>query len=391
MRCDAKGRCWWSHCLWSVRLLAWGICFCLVPPVASGQQPTSHTEKGAPKSDILVPQVLLGLLHAPEVQRELGLNNRERRNQLEEVLAKVDGDWWRARNLPFHDRRRVIAQCERTVRDWLYLHGDRALRDRLEQLEMRAQGERALLRRDLADELNINKTVLQKMIAVAATTEAAVARLETALREGRDITTLQPAADEARQREPRALLDLLSRSQQVEYHRRLGREFNTAALTRVFPLAPELVSSPHWINSAPLSLKKLRGQVVILHFYAFECVNCQRNLPIYQQWHDQWSKRGVTVLGIQTPETENEKLVAAVTEAAQRDGVTYPVVVDLESKNWKVWGNTIWPTVYVIDAEGYIRQWWQGELRWQGARGEEQLAKVVETLLAERKLRGDSP
>jgi peroxiredoxin len=130
--------------------------------------------------------------------------------------------------------------------------------------------------------------------------------------------------------------------------------------------------------------------VVILHFYAFECVNCQRNLPIYKQWHNDWSKRGVTVLGIQTPETETEKQVSAVTEAAQRDGITYPVLVDTESKNWKVWGNTMWPTVYVIDADGYIRQWWQGELRWRGARGDEQLTKVVESLLAERPQKSDS-
>jgi peroxiredoxin len=355
-----------------------------------GQQPPSPTEKEPPKAEILVPQVLLGLLHAPEVQSELGFNTREKRKHLEEVLGKVDGDWWRARNLPFQERRRAIAQCERTVRDWLFLHVDRATLRRLEQLELRAQGERSLLRRDLAADLNINKTTTQKMIAVAATTEAAVARFETATREGRDTTSLKTQAHEARQREPRALIDLLSRSQQVEYHGRLGREFDTAALSRVFPLAPELVASPHWLNSAPMTLRKLRGQVVILHFYAFECVNCQQNLPIYQQWHTDWSKRGVTVLGIQTPETETEKQVSAVTEAAQRDGITYPVLVDTESKNWKVWGNTMWPTVYVIDADGYIRQWWQGELRWRGARGDEQLTKVVESLLAERPQKSDS-
>jgi peroxiredoxin len=375
----------------SVRQLAWWVWLLAVPRVVLGQQSPTTVEKVAPKAEILVPQVLLGLLHAPEVQRELGFTTPERRRQLEEVLGKVDGDWWRARNLPFHERRRAILQCERTVRDWLFLHVDRATLERLEQLELRAQGERALLRRDLADDLRINKTTTQKMIAVAATTDAAIARLEQATREGQENSTLKQEVEEARRREPRALLDLLSRSQQVDYHRRLGPEFDTARLSRIFPLAPELVDSPHWINTAPLTLRNLRGRVVILHFYAFECVNCQRNLPIYQQWHNDWSERGVTVLGIQTPETETEKQVAAITAAARRDGLTYPVLVDLEAKNWKAWGNTMWPTVYVIDADGYIRQWWQGELRWQGARGDEQLTKQVEGLLAERKRPAPAP
>jgi peroxiredoxin len=374
----------WPLSLSVRRLVGWVWLFA-APLVVHGQQSPITAEKVDPKAEVLVPQVLLGLLHAPEVQRELGFTTREQRRQLEEVLGKVDGEWWRARNLPFHDRRRAILQCERTVRDWLFLHVDRATLERLEQLELRAQGERALLRRDLADDLRINKTTALKMIALAATTDAAVARLEMATREGEETSPLKSEADETRQREHRALLDLLSRSQQVEYHRRLGPEFDTARLSRIFPLAPELVDSPHWINTAPLSIRQLRGRVVILHFYAFECVNCQRNLPIYQKWHNDWSERGVTVLGIQTPETENEKQVTAITEAARRDGLTYPVLVDLEAKNWKAWGNTMWPTVYVIDADGYIRQWWQGELRWQGARGDDQLTKMVEGLLAERK------
>jgi peroxiredoxin len=376
---------------WRVRQLVWWAWLSAAPLVASGQTSPTNAEQPAPKAEILVPQVLLGLLHAPEVQRELGFSTRENRSQLEAVFAKVDGEWWRARNLPFAERRRVVLQCERTVRDWLFLHVDRATLERLEQLEFRAQGERALLRKDLADELRINKTTTRKMISLAAATDAAVARLETATREGQETTPLQTVVDEARQREPRALLDLLSRAQQVEYHRRLGPDFDTAGLSRIYPLAPELVASTHWINSDPLSLRKLRGRVVILHFYAFECVNCQRNLPLYQRWHTEWSDRGVTVLGIQTPETEKEKQVAAISEAARRDGVTYPVLVDLEAKNWKAWSNTMWPTVYVIDADGYIRQWWQGELRWKGARGDEELTKTIERLLAEQKTPTSSP
>jgi peroxiredoxin len=358
-----------------------------VPSWARSQEPATAAEKSLPKPEILVPQVLLGLLHAPEVQQELGFTTTEQRAKLESVLTRVDGDWFRSRGLPFPERRRAITQCERTVRDWLFLNVSRQTLDRLEQLEFRAQGTRALLRKDLADELRIGKTTTKKMIAVAAATELAAAKLDAAAREGKGTPELKKALTDARENEPRAMLDLLSREQQVQYHRRLGPEFETQKLQRIYPLAPELTKTRDWINSPPLTLKELRGQVVILHFYAFECVNCQRNLPIYQKWHDKWSDEGVTVLGIQTPETEAEKHLDAVTAAARRDGVTYPVLVDLESQNWKSWGNTMWPTVYVIDADGYIRQWWQGELRWQGATGDQQLTAMVEQLLAERRQR----
>lgn len=374
------------------RIALWMARLCLMTWMLAGPSAPIHCqEKGAPvektppKAEILVPQVLLGLLHAPEVQQELGFKTGDQREKLESVLTRVDGDWWRSRGLPIPERRKLVAQCERTVRDWLFLNVSRQTLDRLEQLEYRAQGARVLLRKDLADELRIGKTVTQKMIAIAATTDLAAVKLDSALREGSATPEMHQALAQARDKESRAMLDLLSREQQVEFHRRLGPDFDTQSLQRIYPLAPELAVSRDWINSSPLTLKQLRGQVIILHFYAFECINCQRNLPIYQKWHDDWADKGVTVLGIQTPETAAEKRLEAVSEAARRDGITYPVLVDLESRNWKAWGNTMWPSVYVIDSQGYIRQWWQGELRWQGATGDQQMTALVEKLLAERR------
>ena len=120
---------------------------------------------------------------------------------------------------------------------------------------------------------------------------------------------------------------------------------------------------------------------MILHFYAFECVNCQRNLPIYAEWQRKYADKGVVVIGIQSPETDRERQPEAVITAAKEAGIDYPVQFDGDSATWKAWGNTMWPTVYVIDQQGYLRVWWQGELNWQGAKGDEVISKAVEKLL----------
>ncbi|HAC90510.1 MAG TPA: hypothetical protein DCF63_07725 [Planctomycetaceae bacterium] len=67
-----------------------------------------------------------------------------------------------------------------------------------------------------------------------------------------------------------------------------------------------------------------------------------------------------------------------------KKGFEFPVLIDLKSENWNAWGNTMWPTVYVIDKKGYIRSWWQGELNWQGATGDKSIENLVDELLAEK-------
>lgn len=61
----------------------------------------------------------------------------------------------------------------------------------------------------------------------------------------------------------------------------------------------------------------------------------------------------------------------------------FPILIDNDHANWKAWGNTMWPTVYLIDKQGYVRYWWLGELNWQGAEGEKIFRGRIEELLAE--------
>ena len=126
-----------------------------------------------------------------------------------------------------------------------------------------------------------------------------------------------------------------------------------------------------------MSLKQLRGKVVLVHFYAFQCHNCQANFDVYRRWHDRFGD-DVVVVGIQTPETPDERRRDRVAAAVKLDDFKFPVIFDAASEHWKTWGNTMWPTVYVIDKEGYLRRWWQGELRWKGADTDQQLESFIE-------------
>ena len=86
---------------------------------------------------------------------------------------------------------------------------------------------------------------------------------------------------------------------------------------------------------------------------------------------------------ILNPETAAEAEPARVTAYAHQQGFEFPVLIDLEKKNWDAWGNTMWPTIYVVDKRGYIRYWWMGELQWQGARGDKYIERLVDKLRLE--------
>ena len=358
-------------------------------PPASGQQPTQPPGDEATAAvpalptdpAAYVPQVILPLLHAAEIQAEICIQGTKL-EQLEQLFARVDGQWWRARNLPLLEQRAAIAEVEKVVKTWLTDSLPRGKLIRLADLERRAQGGRVLLRSDVAEAVGLSSEDRGKLLDAARGTESAAAALGKAIQTGGGNGAAERAALlAARERELRLPGELLSEAEQKKWRDLVGDPFDTVSLERIYPMAPELAPSDTWINSDALTLAGLRGKVVILHFYAFECVNCRRNLPIYAEWHREYADKGVVVLGIQSPETDRERKPEAVITAAKEEGIDYPVQFDGDSATWKAWGNTMWPTVYVIDQQGYLRVWWQGELQWQGAKGDEVISKAVEKLL----------
>jgi uncharacterized protein YgiM (DUF1202 family) len=119
--------------------------------------------------------------------------------------------------------------------------------------------------------------------------------------------------------------------------------------------APEL-QNRGWLNTTtPLQLADLRGQVVLLEFWTYDCINCIHTLPTIQAWHDTYATQGLQVLGVHFPEFAYEHDLQNVRAAIERHGLTYPVTLDNRGLTWDAYGQRFWPTVHLIDKQGNIR------------------------------------
>ncbi len=119
-------------------------------------------------------------------------------------------------------------------------------------------------------------------------------------------------------------------------------------------IAPELQGITAWFNSKPLTIAGLRGRVVLLDFWAYTCVNCIRTLPALKRLHDEYSGRGLVVIGVHSPEFAFEREAANVKEAVRDAGIRYPVALDADMRTWNAYDNRYWPAQYLIDKDGYI-------------------------------------
>jgi len=142
------------------------------------------------------------------------------------------------------------------------------------------------------------------------------------------------------------------------------------------PTAPEL-SSGVWINSEPLTLKGLHGRVVLIEFWTFACYNCRNTLPTVKKWDAQYRDKGLTIIGVHTPETDLENNVADLRREVAELGIKYPVVTDNDYSTWKAYGIEAWPTLFLLDKQGRVRWTHVGE----GAYDETE--EVIKKLLAE--------
>jgi peroxiredoxin len=148
--------------------------------------------------------------------------------------------------------------------------------------------------------------------------------------------------------------------------------------------APEFRGVTQWINSDPLSMSKLRGKVVLVHFWTNGCYNCVNNYRHYKAWHERYAGKDVVIVGIHTPETPGERDVQRIKAQAAKHGLKFPIAIDNNQTNWNAWNNRYWPTVYVVDRRGIVRYGWEGELSYKGAPGEETIRKLVDVLLLQR-------
>jgi cytochrome c biogenesis protein CcdA/thiol-disulfide isomerase/thioredoxin len=144
--------------------------------------------------------------------------------------------------------------------------------------------------------------------------------------------------------------------------------------------APEFVDTQDWFNTPgdkPLTMKGLRGKVVLIDFWTYSCINCIRTLPYLNAWNKRYAKDGLVIVGVHTPEFPFEREASNVEEAIKTDGIEYPVVQDNEMQTWNAYENLYWPAEYFVDAKGQVRYAHFGE----GEYGEKE--QVIRELLAE--------
>ncbi len=122
--------------------------------------------------------------------------------------------------------------------------------------------------------------------------------------------------------------------------------------------APEFADTQRWFNTPgdrPLTLSGLRGQVVLVDFWTYTCINCIRTLPYIEAWYRKYHRDGFTVVGVHTPEFPFEREASNVARAIGDFGLTYPVAQDNDYATWTAYRNQYWPADYLIDATGRVR------------------------------------
>jgi thiol-disulfide isomerase/thioredoxin len=341
---------------WTIGL-ACAVAALLCLPAAGAAEPEKPAED--PGVEIPAPAyVTLMLARDPAVHAELGLDLKTVK-AVGAAVAAVDHPLWLLRDVPVPKCADQLEELRAQLRKQLdgVLSPQQA--QRFDQLVIQARGSKALVAPDVRDRLQLSDEQLFQIKQIVA--EAKQGTLDS-----------------------QKVLALLSPEQQSLLGSLFGKRFELAKITHIGTVAPELCGVDAWINSQPLALSKLRGKVVVVHFWAFNCGNCANNLPHYQAWFNKFPTSDLTIIGIHTPETATERDVGNLKANVKQRQIAYPVAVDGASENWKAWGNNVWPAVYLIDRRGNVRSWWYGELNWQGARGEESMRKRIEELLVEK-------
>src|SRR5687767_14768574 len=161
-----------------------------------------------------------------------------------------------------------------------------------------------------------------------------------------------------------------------------------AAPAQSAPPAPDFEGISEWVNTPggePLSIRALRGNVVLLDFWTYSCINCLRTLPHLRAWDRTYRDAGLRIVGVHTPEFAFERVPANVRSAVRRLMLRYPVALDNEFGTWNAYANEYWPAKYLIDRDGRIRYTHFGE----GAYDETE--ERIRSLLGEKRLTRRAP
>jgi cytochrome c biogenesis protein CcdA/thiol-disulfide isomerase/thioredoxin len=133
--------------------------------------------------------------------------------------------------------------------------------------------------------------------------------------------------------------------------------------------APALTGITGWLNTPdgkPLDPAAVRGKVVLIDFWAYSCINCQRAIPHLVDWYNRYRDNGLLVIGVHTPEYAFERVADNVASGAAGLHMDYPIALDNDYATWNNYHNLYWPAEYLIDAQGNVRHTKFGEGDYDG-------------------------
>jgi cytochrome c biogenesis protein CcdA/thiol-disulfide isomerase/thioredoxin len=168
----------------------------------------------------------------------------------------------------------------------------------------------------------------------------------------------------------------------TDENRELSNCSNGAPELEACGTAPEIRGIDRWLNTPDgkaLQLEAMRGQVVLVDFWTYSCINCQRSIPHLNAWYDAYADvgEGFEVIGVHTPEFAFERETRNVIKGAEDLGVTYPIAQDNSYATWTAYRNRYWPAQYLIDSDGTVRHIRLGE------GGYENTEKLIRELLTD--------
>jgi len=155
-----------------------------------------------------------------------------------------------------------------------------------------------------------------------------------------------------------------------------------------YEVAKEISTPDGFINTDGKSIaieENIGKKVILVDFWTYSCINCQRTLPYLNEWQEKYGDKGLLILGVHTPEFDFEKDYENVKKAVEKFGIKYPVVLDNDFSTWQAYKNRYWPRKYLIDIDGFVVYDHIGEGGY-----EETEKKIVELLNEKNKRMGES-
>ena len=148
--------------------------------------------------------------------------------------------------------------------------------------------------------------------------------------------------------------------------------------------APEFTqqNAEDWLQSSPLKLADLKGKVVLIDFWTFECWNCYRSFPWLNALEKELKDKPFQVIGVHSPEFPHEKNPVAVAKKMKEFELQHPVMIDNDFKYWRAMNNRYWPAFYLLDGEGNIRFRFIGETH-RDTKKSAEVSRAIQVLLSE--------